>query len=429
MLAAVILLTVVQQFHGQEVRRALPVDKAPGAWDQQAKFFAGIPLPEGAALAPLQKKAFYREHAATFEAMWARYNEHYFTPMRAWSALELAPRIPYRAPLIYFFGGPDALAAMAYYPEATDYLLGGLEPVGGFPPPDSLDQARLTAALSNLRDSTNVILSCGFFITKEMKAELELADFRGVMPLLMTFVAMSGGEVLDVTYFSIRKDAGIEETGPVPGEVQGKIPGVRVTFRRMPSSAPQRIHYVQADVSDGGLQAGSPVLAWAASLGRGNVYLKAASYLRRIFRKYGPFSFSRPSRSCRTIPAFRSAFFWMETGAAGFSGATRERWISSKNTSSQTCRRRLRQVPCRCRSAPVTSGGKVSPTCCWRCRRSLPVRCRSRNPPPSEGAKKCRILEAARPAEPDDDHAAGGDHIDSLAARSDHGNHVGRSAA
>lgn len=279
MLAAVILLSAGQQSPGQEVRRALPVDKAPGTWDQQAKFFAGIPLPEGAALAPLQKKAFYREHAATFEAMWARYNEHYFTPMRAWSALELAPRIPYRAPLIYFFGGPDALAAIAYYPEATDYLLGGLEPVGGFPPPESLDPTRLNAALNNLRDSTNVILSCGFFITKEMKAELESAEFRGVMPLLMTFVAMSGGEVLDVSYFAIRKDGGLEETGAIPGDVRGKIPGVRVTFRRSPASAPQRIHYVQADVSDGGLQAGSPVLAWAATLGRGNVYLKAASYL------------------------------------------------------------------------------------------------------------------------------------------------------
>ena len=262
-----------------EVRRAEPVHTMSGAWDAQAKFLAGVPLPAGVSLAALQKPAAYREHATAFENLWARYNEHYFTPMRAWSAAELAQRIPYSSPVVYFFGGPDALAAMAYYPEARDYLLGGLEPVGSLPPPESLDAVRLGAALKNLRQSSEVILSFGHFITKDMKTELEAADFRGVLPLLLTFVAMSGGEVLDVCYFTIRKDGGVTNSGPTPGGPHGACAGVRVSFRRSPGAATQRIHYVQADLSDSALGSGGAVLAWATSFGRSNSYLKAASYL------------------------------------------------------------------------------------------------------------------------------------------------------
>ena len=264
----------------QEVRRAEPVHRAAAtSWDAQAKYLAGVPLPAGAPLADLQKPGPYRDHAAAFEKLWARYNENYFTPMRAWSAAELAPKIPYGAPVVYFFGGPDALAAMAYFPHAGDYLLGGLEPVGSLPAPETLDPVRLGVALKNLRQSSEVILSFGHFITKDMKAELEASDFRGVLPLLLTFVAMSGGEVLDVGYFTIRKGGGVENTGTAPSGARGGCPGVRFTFRRSAGAPVQRIHYVQADVSDGALGSGASVFAWATSFGRGNVYLKAASYL------------------------------------------------------------------------------------------------------------------------------------------------------
>ena len=278
-LVVCLVIACLHSTAAQEIRRAQPVRAAASPWDDRAKFLAGVQLPADAPLAALQRPGDYREHATAFEHLWARYNEHYFIPMRTWSATELAPRIPYRNPAIYFFGGPDALAAMAYFPHADDYLLGGLEPVGSMPPPESLDSVRLGAALKNMRHSSEVILSFGHFITKDMKAELEASDFRGVLPLLLTFVAMSGGEVLDVCYFTIRKDGGVTNSGPTPGGPHGACAGVRVSFRRSPGAATQRIHYVQADLSDSALGSGGAVLAWATSFGRSNSYLKAASYL------------------------------------------------------------------------------------------------------------------------------------------------------
>lgn len=271
MRALLILLLVSTLCPGQEVRRALPVGNAPAPWDSRAKFLAGVPLPPGDPLAKLQQSAAYRAHAGTFENMWARYNERYFSPIRLWAAAELAPRIPSSAPVFYFFGGPDAISCLAFYPEATDFLIGGLEPVGSVPVPESLPPESLHAALANLRGSTDVILSFGHFITKDMKAELEAGEFKGVTPVMLVFLAMSGCEVLDVTEFGVRGDGAAVESGG--------LPGVRITFRKNAGAPAQRIHYVRANVADDSVQAGSGVLKWAGGFGRGNVYLKAASYL------------------------------------------------------------------------------------------------------------------------------------------------------
>ncbi|MFA7233715.1 MAG: hypothetical protein WC076_06365 [Terrimicrobiaceae bacterium] len=259
---------------GQEVRRALPVDGgAPSAWDERAKFLAGVPLATGGLLARLQQQPACRTHSAEFEKMWARYNEHYFSPMRLWSSAELAPRVFMGAPVFYFFSGPDAISSLALFPDAPDFVLGGLEPVGGAPDPAALPPQALPAALENLRKSTDVVLSFGHFITKDMKTELEAGEFKGVTPILLVFLAMSGCEVLDVSYFTVG-GAGME-----PRQAKGGLPGVKVTFRKNALSAPQRIHYVQANVSDDALSGSDGLLRWAEGFGPGNVYLKAASYL------------------------------------------------------------------------------------------------------------------------------------------------------
>ncbi len=267
-----VLLLACSVCFAQEVRRALPADRTPTAWDSVAKFLAGVPAAPSDPLEALRRTPGYAEHAAAFEAMWSRYNEHYFSPIRVWSSAELAPRISSAAPVFYFFGGPDAISCLAFFPDAPDYLLGGLEPVGSVPEPESLGPDALGESLASLRASTDVILSYGHFITKDMKSGLEAGGFKGVTPVMLVFLAMSGCEVLDVSRFGVGAEGTVVRGG-------GGLPGVMITFRKTPLSAPQRIHYIQANVADDSLRTSGAALKWAGGFGRGNVYLKAASYL------------------------------------------------------------------------------------------------------------------------------------------------------
>ena len=199
--------------------------------------------------------------------------------MRAWSAAELAPRIPMRVPVYYFFSGPDAVSPLALFPDAPVYILGGLESVGSIMPPNALAPEEVAFGLENLRRSAEVILSFGHFITKDMKAELDRTAFRGVLPLIYMFIALTGGEIVSTRYIAVVRGGAVQELGSESVQSKGQLPGVRVEFRGRGRSEVQTLIYVQANVADDFLKSNGSLLQWAGSHGPGNVYLKAASYL------------------------------------------------------------------------------------------------------------------------------------------------------
>ncbi len=231
--------------------------------NEQARFLSGLRVPPGSLLSPLQATREYYEHAHGYAETWRSFDQKYFSKMRAWAAAEIAPRVGAPRVLYYLFGGPDFINAYALFPDAAVYVLGGLEPAGSMVAPEQLDQARLSAGLANLRKSTLVTLQFSHFITKDMKVELEQTDFKGVLPILMSFIALGGGEITGAQAFS-------------PG---GGIPGVALQFRKSSAAPPQILYYVQADLSDDALKSNPALLAWMERLGPGVSYLKAASYL------------------------------------------------------------------------------------------------------------------------------------------------------
>ncbi len=75
--------------------------------------------------------------------------------------------------MFYMFSGPDFLYANAFYPKATTYVLSALEPPGSVPDLAKLPRGGVGAALYNVERSLSSILSFSFFITKQMKIDLQ----------------------------------------------------------------------------------------------------------------------------------------------------------------------------------------------------------------------------------------------------------------
>jgi hypothetical protein len=230
---------------------------------EHALFLSGLRLPAGSLLAPLQSSPDYLAHAREYSTAWRKFDGRYFGPMRAFAASEITPRIPPGSALYYLFSGADFINAAAFFPGVPVYILVGLEPVGSVVPPEQLDAARIKAGLDNLRKSTLVTLQFSYFITKDMKTDFEQTDFKGVLPILESFVALSGGEILRVQPFS-------------PG---AGLPGVRIDFRNPSIGLDQTLYYVQGDLSNDGLKARPALLKWLAGFQPAVAYLKAASYL------------------------------------------------------------------------------------------------------------------------------------------------------
>jgi hypothetical protein len=250
----------------------------PTTPDEKARFLAGRRLLPGSRIASIQSTPWYLNHAKAFSSSWRGFDEKYFSKMRAWSAQQVAPRIGNPPTVFYLFGGPDFINVYALFPDAQNYILGGLEPVGSMVPPEQLDEVRLAAGLSGLRESTSLILQFSHFITKDMKVDFGKTDFKGVLPVLLAFVSLGGGEIVNVQFFGISR-AGDLTLSATPASIAGTLPGVLVEFRKSPIAPMQSLYYIRADASDGALKANPAMLNWMRRFSPGVSYLKAASYL------------------------------------------------------------------------------------------------------------------------------------------------------
>ena len=135
----------------------------------------------------------------------------------------------------------------------------GLEPVGEVPPLESMPPGEVLAALEAFRQSVKTQLLVGYFVTKDMRSDLERSALRGVTPILLSTVAMMGGEVESVGGISAGGNPGVEMQYYDAG-------GMRHTA-----------YYVAGDLSNSGFKGG--YRNWVAGLGGKATYFKAASYL------------------------------------------------------------------------------------------------------------------------------------------------------
>ncbi len=255
----------------QEIRKAQPVNSQD---DQQAKFLAGIPLPSDSLLLPLQSTASYLRHFQEFGKNWQRFQKDHFNPKRVWASSEITQLAPPAKILYYLFSGPDFITATALFPNAETYILVGLEQIGQVPPPQKLSDQQIADGLTNLRKSTETTLNFSFFITKDMKVDLDKTDFKGILPILYAFIALPGFEILESSQVSI------DNRGHLQNGTGGSVAGVKIVFRDPAYMTPRTLFYFRGDLSDSGLAKPSAgLLLWMKSLPAGYAYLKAASYL------------------------------------------------------------------------------------------------------------------------------------------------------
>jgi hypothetical protein len=226
---------------------------------EQACFLAGLTLPKRSVLANLQKSREYRDHQRELQEEWHFCRRVRYEVMQKWALEHLSRHESARGVVRYLFGGPDFLNADAFFPESRILVLGGLEPIGEVPPPETLDQEGFAGSMKSLRAALHTSLFCGYFITTEMKPQLRRGSFQGVLPVLYTELALTGKTIVSM-----------ERIKPFGS------PGVRIDFRQQ-DGQPRSLYYFQADLSNG--TECRRFLQWLGELGPGASYLKAASYL------------------------------------------------------------------------------------------------------------------------------------------------------
>src|SRR5262245_58689118 len=84
----------------------------------------------GSPLVSLTKEKTWQWHSHRFNAVFEKVEHHQLTRIRAWARQKLTSP---SSVLFYMFSGPDFLYANAFFPNASIYVMSGLEPTGPIP--------------------------------------------------------------------------------------------------------------------------------------------------------------------------------------------------------------------------------------------------------------------------------------------------------
>lgn len=144
--------------------------------------------------------------------------------------------------VFYPFSAADFIYANAIFPDADTYFLSGLEkagtPISGELRKSSSHYAAYSKALSIFFRST-------YFVTKDMKHELDNQELDGVAPVITMLMAVAGREVISVEQCNFDNEGNIVPTDPSKADV------LRIKFFKPGTKHEQTLIYASGDIADG----------------------------------------------------------------------------------------------------------------------------------------------------------------------------------
>ena len=243
-----------------------------------ARLLAGLAPSADPAMVELTRESSWQQHAKFFDTAWAGLEKQQLSKVRGWARTNIPDAFAAKGTAFYMFSGPDFLYADTFFPQATSYVLCGMEPIGPLPDVSKLAPRELAGELRTLQASINSVLSFSFFLTKEMKVDFQNHSLSGTLPIIYIFLARSGKTIQDVSYVGLDAEGVLTPRPDAARSAKTLAPGVLIHFLAEGSDTPRSLYYFSTDISDSGLKH-SGFLKFCKTLAPGNSCVKSASYL------------------------------------------------------------------------------------------------------------------------------------------------------
>jgi hypothetical protein len=177
------------------------------------------------------------------------------------------------------FSGPDFLYANAFFPNASTYVMSGLEPTGPIPDLTKLSREARARGFRNIEQSLSSIVAYGFFQTIDMRHNLAATGLTGTLPIIYVFLARSGKAIAGVSLVRLDDNgtAQVDDGAGSDAHGVGGARGVKIDFIG-DDGRPQTLYYFNVNVDNDGFEANG-FARFCEHLGTGDGFVKSASYL------------------------------------------------------------------------------------------------------------------------------------------------------
>ena len=236
-----------------------------------ARLMAGVP----GSGSPFTRTAAWKEHSKTMNAAWSRLNGRQVAAMTSWRDAQLGKACPAGRTLMYPFSGPDFLNAHWLFPGCETIVMFGLEHIGEVPNVDTMSDRALSQLTADVRGAMSNFIERNYFITDSMARQLRTSYLRGVLPVFMLSMALSGLDIVSIAPIELSPIP----HGDAPGQPMRQLKGVAIEYKSPDAANVQRVNYFTVDAADKGLAHFPEFLAYIRTLAPTTTFIKSASYL------------------------------------------------------------------------------------------------------------------------------------------------------
>jgi hypothetical protein len=245
--------------------------------DDIASFISGMEHGKSACLPSLDTITKWKEFSVRIDSGFLDLDTARFKKMEIWADSELVGSHS-GTTLFYPFGGPDFLNANIFYPNANQYILIGLEPIGEMPDLCNMNADLVNKYLEDVRYSLKDIFKRSYFITGNMIGALKKNSVNGALPVISLFIKRNGYNIVSIKHVAV-DGSGTCQIADSLKNTKGMTHGIKVDFAGDTGRLVQSVYYFQTDLSDEGLKKNTGFQKYLSMLPESNTYLKAASYL------------------------------------------------------------------------------------------------------------------------------------------------------
>jgi hypothetical protein len=252
-----------------------------GQWTPLTQLIAGTSSDTYSLQMSPEQLSAWKSYSRVSGADWSNLQRRYLDKIDIWRSRFLG-KAQLGDVAFYPFSGPDAANMFAFFPDAREYVLVGLEPVGCVP---AGVQDYTGAYLSDLRRSLGPVVALGFFRTNDMHREFSQSSVNGVLPLLLFLMARGGYTIQEVTPITITSNG---QVLPSANQPKGETSGVAIQFSD-PRHGSRTLRYFSLNLQDSRITHKPGTLKYLQGLPQTSTLVKSASYL--MHKEY--FSFIR----------------------------------------------------------------------------------------------------------------------------------------
>lgn len=194
--------------------------------------------------------------------------------------------------VFYPFSGADFLHATTFFPEADEYVMIGLEPIGNTPNFDN-EIKNIAGYFGGIRHTLYTIMELSFFRTIAMAqdfTEKRVQQIDGTLPVILLFMARTGHKILYIEKMAINPEGKLVSAEGFEGN-ESTMYCNKIYFQRNDKPEENKVlYYFQGNIDNNpyssrsgyvsqGLDGRKDFYTYLQNLDITTSYVKSASYL------------------------------------------------------------------------------------------------------------------------------------------------------